>query len=656
MKDHFYKEVKENINKLTDLEKSLRKMGLGMLEPTGFLTTKLSYDFFNRIIDSLATNDTLTELYDDYEMIVGNYVTFYNKINKLFNYNNFYTSDKSYFNKGFYPDIDKLEVDISRTMKQVDIISRRLSIIIESPNSCKVDVNDKFGYFIYCTKKRSKILDTRFKNIPNHIINMRDDDNSILFEIPVGDFSYKQKDSNNVFIECDKINELTSNLQNYVSKMKSLNQLYWNQSMNELYNDYNQDLQKLHQFIADLDVSSTIAKISIQNKYCKPVLIDNEKSCLVAQDIRHPIVELITTDTEYVTNNVTLGKDNHDGILLFGTNACGKSTLMKAIGLTVIMAQAGFYVPCQSFQYKPYTKIFTRILNNDNIFRGQSSFAVEMMELRSIFQLSDENSLILGDELCSGTETNSAISIVSKSLDILSEKRSSYIITSHLHQLNDVSLVKALRNLHIYHLKIKYDNNVLTYDRKLNAGSGPSIYGLMVCEAMGLSDDFIRGSNDILKELINKPSSIMNTKSSNYNKDVFMDECKICEGPAEETHHIKEQCSADDNGMIDHYHKNNKHNLVVLCKTCHSKVTHGKLLIHGWKETSRGSQLDYEHIDKKITKPKKFTEEQIKHILEYKELVIDGDINKTTCINLIDSEYGFRPSTKIITDVFNGTY
>ena len=109
-------------------------------------------------------------------------------------------------------------------------------------------------------------------------------------------------------------------------------------------------------------------------------------------------------------------------MLLFGTNACGKSTLMKAVGLNVIMAQAGFFVPCSSFEYKPYTKIFTRILNNDNIFRSQSSFAVEMLELKTIFQSCDSNSLILGDELCSGTETLSAISIVSQSICCLAQK------------------------------------------------------------------------------------------------------------------------------------------------------------------------------------------------------------------------------------------
>ena len=169
-------------------------------------------------------------------------------------------------------------------------------------------------------------------------------------------------------------------------------------------------------------ISKSIYKI----QYCKPVIINQIKACLIAEDIRRPIVERISTDTEYVTNDVTLGIDEKDGILLFGTNACGKSTLMKAIGLNVILAQAGFFVPCSRFQLKPYTQIFTRILNNDNIFRSQSSFAVEMMELRSIFQLADENSLILGDELCSGTETTSAISIVSKSLDILSTKQSLY--------------------------------------------------------------------------------------------------------------------------------------------------------------------------------------------------------------------------------------
>ena len=163
-----------------------------------------------------------------------------------------------------------------------------------------------------------------------------------------------------------------------------------------------------------------------------------------------------------MTNDIILGNKT-DGILLFGTNACGKSTFMKAMGLNIVLAQSGLYVAADSFEYTPYKQIFTRILNNDNIFRSQSSFAVEIEELRGILKRACSNSLILGDELCSGTETKSALSIVSTGLYELSQRKSSFIFTSHLHQLNDIDVVKNLDNLDIYHLKIKYENDKLIY-------------------------------------------------------------------------------------------------------------------------------------------------------------------------------------------------
>lgn len=121
----------------------------------------------------------------------------------------------------------------------------------------------------------------------------------------------------------------------------------------------------------------------------------------------------------YVTNDIRLGKENSgtsdneefDGMLLYGTNAVGKTSLIKSIGISIIMAQAGLYVPCESLLFSPYHSIYTRILGNDNIFKGLSTFAVEMTELRTILRMADKNSLILGDELCSGTESDSALSI-----------------------------------------------------------------------------------------------------------------------------------------------------------------------------------------------------------------------------------------------------
>ena len=118
-------------------------------------------------------------------------------------------------------------------------------------------------------------------------------------------------------------------------------------------------------------------------------------------------------------------------------------------------------------------------------------------------------------------------------------------------------MVEKIPNLDIYHLKIQCDDNVLVYDRKLCSGSGPPIYGLKVCEAMGLSDDFVKGSNDILKYLTKKSDKIVSTKVSQYSSSVFMDECKVCGGLPKDTHHIKEQHTADEHNMIDHHHKNN---------------------------------------------------------------------------------------------------
>ena len=134
-----------------------------------------------------------------------------------------------------------------------------------------------------------------------------------------------------------------------------------------------------------------------------------------------------------------------------------------------------------------------------------------------------------------------------------------------------------------------------------------------------------------------------------------MDECKICGKHPEETHHIKEQCTADKNNMIDHHHKNKKHNLVPLCKECHKSVTYGKLRIYGWKQTSRGPKLDYEYINEK-TKQSTIDKDKINIILKFKDLIESECITKKLCINQIDSEYGFRPTLKQINDVLHGNY
>ena len=161
--------------------------------------------------------------------------------------------------------------------------------------------------------------------------------------------------------------------------------------------------------------------------------------------------------------------------------------------------------------------IFTRINNNDNIFKGESSFAVEMSELRSILKRSCDNSIVLGDELCSGTESISALSIFSSSVVKLNDRKTTFIFATHLHELCKIKQVTELDTIKFSHLKVIFDEETgeLIYDRKLQDGNGHAIYGLEVCKAMDMDSDFLNYQNLARKDLIGEKQQILSQNNQN---------------------------------------------------------------------------------------------------------------------------------------------
>ena len=140
-------------------------------------------------------------------------------------------------------------------------------------------------------------------------------------------------------------------------------------------------LSKVSRLAAWLDCLQNSCYVACTYKYCRPELNESSQSFVDAYDLRHPLIEHLQTNETYVANDISLGMEN-DGCLLYGTNAVGKSSLIKSIGIAVVMSQAGLFVPCSRFIISPYHKIYTRILGNDNLFKGLSTFAVEMSELQ----------------------------------------------------------------------------------------------------------------------------------------------------------------------------------------------------------------------------------------------------------------------------------
>ena len=345
--------------------------------------------------------------------------------------------------------------------------------------------------------------------------------------------------------------------------------------------------------MSDVDVIKSLRKTSVLYNYCRPVINAKEKtpsdcvglgagfaaSFIEAKDLRHPIIERIDDGIEYVPNDVTIGRPGGGGIILYSMNACGKTSLLKACGLSVILAQMGCFVPASSYEYYPFECIMTRILSEDNMMKGQSSFVSEMSELRAILKRAQgPSTLVLADEITHGTEHTSGSAIFVSSVETLASKKVNFMFTTHLH--NVYPFVKSIPNVKVYHLSVGIEDDAIIFERKLKDGPGNSIYGLEVCEFLNMDREFLARAFQIRNIITpDKTDPSYKIKLSKYNRTKSINCCEVCNySPKAETdmpldvHHIKHQSIADCDGVIEGMHKDARCNLVALCKQCHVKV------------------------------------------------------------------------------------
>ena len=446
--------------------------------------------------------------------------------------------------------------------------------IHETPKSCPV---------LLGTNRRMQILLTALSK--NNSDNFNLDGNMLeLKDIKIENSGSNKKDQ---IVTSPQIKDICNGLQN--SRVDLIEQL--NISFKKfclLLENKIDNLSKIANFTAWADCLQNAAYIATTYDYSKPNIIDHEKSFFDIEQLRHPLIEQIQINETYVTNDLLLGKEEYNGILLYGTNAVGKSSFIKAIGISIIMAQAGLWVPCKKMDFYPYKKIFTRILGNDDLFKGLSTFAVEMCELRTILNHSDQNSLIIGDEVCSGTESNSAKSIFTAAIEWLHNKNSSFIFATHFHEINKYEEINILKKLNKMHMSVIYDVKLdcLIYDRKLKEGPGEDMYGLEVCKSLNLSKEFLSRTHD-LRIKYGTNNDILSLNSSVYNSQKIKGNCELCGNKGDDTHHMAYQKNANERNYINGHHKNHPANLMILCNTCHQKI-HKENIEHRRTLTSDG--------------------------------------------------------------------
>jgi len=442
----------------------------------------------------------------------------------------------------------------------------------------KIHETEKSGAGLQITSKRSKTLQTILTNL----VTKTTSEGKVLLEnnisVDVSEIKFKNVSSSsaNMDIESPQLQQIRSRM---LQLKDTINNLISEEYLNiliDIDSNWIDDLEKITKFIAKLDTLQCKTYLAKQYNYCRPVIdSSSENAYFTAYDLRHCLIEHLQQNEIYVTNDLELGNDQK-GILLYGTNAVGKTSLIRASGVTIIMAQSGLFVPCSQFKYKPYTAIYSRILGNDNIFKGLSTFAVEMSELRIILKMADKNSLILGDELCSGTETESALSIFVAGLMDLTKKQSSFIFATHFHEILKFDEITSLSTVTTKHMAVRYDreNDCLIYDRKLRDGSGPRTYGLEVCKSLYLEDEFLEIAYSLrnkyypeTKGTLSSPTTIYNSKKV---KGTLCQRCGVNKG--EEIHHLQQQKDANSDGFIGSFHKNHPANLEYVCQTCHDEI------------------------------------------------------------------------------------
>ena len=545
------------------------------------------------------------------------------------------TVDENFLMNGVDETIDTLVKENSVMLVAFEDIIKRIEKILVEENAgssnrlVTLGLLEKEGYYISLSKNRFSLIESAFKK------------EEFFLQYNV------KKLTNSVKITSVFTDELSDKIMKNRRKIVTLvKEKYVN--LQAVYERrYSLLFDRVIAYVSDLDVGVSSSKVAQTYKHSRPMIVESkdDENFMQIMQLRHPLIEIQERGGIYVPNDIVMGNrdfmdlpypktvmlevgvhDGHDinGVLLYGINSSGKSSLMKSIGIATLMAQSGFFVSAAVMKFSIFDSLFTRIVSKDNLAKGLSTFAVEMLELKNIFNRATVRSLVLGDEISHGTETLSGVAIVASAIKKLSNTRCLFLFATHLHQLSTMKEITTLDNVVDLHLSVEYDEEVdtLLFNRVLQAGSGSSIYGLEFAKSLHMDSEFLETANAIRKRLSNdfdELELLVKKKTSKYNKELYVTKCIICGAIAEDVHHISQRSLADKAGFIGHFHKDNKHNLIPLCKEHHNQIHDGKLHVNGFVMTSKGLELKFEE---QMNKPKvtKVIEPEINESIEVKEV------------------------------------
>ena len=253
--------------------------------------------------------------------------------------------------------------------------------------------------------------------------------------------------------------------------------------------------------VARLDCLMSFTRVSIENRYNRPDV--NESLDIDIVEGRHPVIEKqLPPGESYIANNVTLGNESQQIMMITGPNMAGKSALLRQTALIVLMAQIGCFVPADAAKIGIVDKIFTRVGASDNISLGESTFMVEMNEAASILNNLSERSLVLFDELGRGTSTYDGISIAWSIVEYIHENprfHAKTLFATHYHELNEMA--KTFKRIANFNVSVREIDGKVVFLRKLVEGGSEHSFGIHVAKLAGLPPAIVSRANEVLHHL-----------------------------------------------------------------------------------------------------------------------------------------------------------
>lgn len=341
--------------------------------------------------------------------------------------------------------------------------------------SLKVGFNKVFGYYIEVTKAHQD-------KIPDYFVRKQTLVNSERYITP-------------------ELKEYEEKILSAETEIEAIEQRLFDQLCTKILDDVKSILNNA-QILNYLDVLSNFAQIAIKNSYCQPKMIKEPQ--IIIEDGRHPVVEKLMPATErFVPNDLNIDANKNQIQLITGPNMAGKSTYLRQVGLLVLMAQVGSFIPAKSAKIGIVDKLFTRVGASDNLAGGESTFLVEMNEASNILNNASKQSLILLDEIGRGTATYDGLSLAWAIIEYLHNKSNvaaRTLFATHYHELTD--LEKTLERLENKHTAVEEFGDKIVFLRKVISGTGDKSYGIHVAQMAGLPDTVIMRATEILNQYL----------------------------------------------------------------------------------------------------------------------------------------------------------